>query len=604
MARTVVLFNPSRFSEDVWLPTLWSQSKTYYEKNGNKVKQWNWALPIADIHGDDIEQIKLILGHIEPDVFAVSLYVWNYQIGHKIAEWVKKTYPNCFVITGGPHQYFKYDTKWFQKHPYIDASLPGDSYGELCIQEVLDNLDDQGNIDYDQVSNLCYPSGKSKFPKYSKKVLTKKTKGQFDYKWTSFAEQKVHIDNYISHAKLNNPSCNLLAILETTRGCPYGCTYCDWGGGINTTVIKKDLADLEKDLTLLCSYKLQYMFIADANFGIFGERDVDIIKLIVEKKQEFGTNAKIGYGGYAKTANKLPYIKKILELDLQNGLSLLKELKLSMQTLDPDVLTYIDRKNIDLDDQLNAFKPLIVNHTVPVFIEMIFGLPGMNMDKFYHELTVLGSNDLSVQWYEWLMLPEAPAYDPAYRERFNLGTVKKSDGWYYKELGADREIVVSSATFSTDDYLDMLLATSLYRAFIQGSFFKNSIEYIKTNIGLGKFIQYLLAQYKNNKDWNNIKYRWNKILTVESALCTLELADFEIRIDHYFVGCAYINHNDFHSFVTDALGVFECPKKLIKKDIKYNIIGVKEQLPKLVNDFLHYKRSILQKPKGFFSFLD
>lgn len=604
MSQTVVLFNPGRFSEDVWLPTLWSQSKTYYEKNGSKVDQWNWALPIADIHGDDIERIKLILGHIEPDVFAVSLYVWNYQTGHKIAEWVKKTYPNCFVITGGPHQYFKYDTEWFQKYPYIDASLPGDSYGELCIQEVLDNIDDQGKIDYNQVTNLCYPTGKSKFPTYSKKIATKKIKSQFDYSWSSFAQQKVHIDNYISHARLNNPSCMLLAVLETTRGCPYGCTYCDWGGGINTAVIKKELADLEKDLNLLCSYDLQFLYIADANFGIFGDRDVEIIKLIVENRNEFGTDMRIGYGGFAKTANKLSYIKKILELDLKNELSHTKEIKISMQSLDPEVLTHIDRKNIELDTQLKELKSLTVNKAIPVYVELIFGLPGMSLDKFYNELTTLGDNNLSVQWYEWLLLPEAPAYDPVYREKFHLGTIKKTNGWYYNESGADREIVVASSTFSTDDYLEMVLAASLYRAFVHGGFFKKSIEYIKATVGIGKFIQYLLTQYKTTKNWQNIATQWNIILTTESNLCTLYLDEFEIRADYYFVGCAYLDYDNFHSFVTDALKVFDCPDKLVKKDINTAVVGSKEQLPTVLTDFLHFKRSLLRKTNRFFAFLE
>jgi hypothetical protein len=36
MKKTVVVYSPSRFQNEVWLPALWSQAKTYYEKHGKK----------------------------------------------------------------------------------------------------------------------------------------------------------------------------------------------------------------------------------------------------------------------------------------------------------------------------------------------------------------------------------------------------------------------------------------------------------------------------------------------------------------------------------------------------------------------------------------
>ena len=84
MTRTIVVYNPSRFENEVWLPALWSQAKTYYEKHGQKQDHWSWAPCIADIHSDDFEKIKLILDHAQPDVFAVSLYVWNYRIANQV----------------------------------------------------------------------------------------------------------------------------------------------------------------------------------------------------------------------------------------------------------------------------------------------------------------------------------------------------------------------------------------------------------------------------------------------------------------------------------------------------------------------------------------
>ena len=101
MKKNIVVYSPSRFSNEVWLPVLWAQAKTYYERNGKNTDQWNWAPCTADIYSDDLNKVKITLGHIEPDVFAVSLYVWNYNIGHKIAQWVKQQWPKCRGIQSG-----------------------------------------------------------------------------------------------------------------------------------------------------------------------------------------------------------------------------------------------------------------------------------------------------------------------------------------------------------------------------------------------------------------------------------------------------------------------------------------------------------------------
>ena len=40
-------------------------------------------------------------------------------------------------------------------------------------------------------------------------------------------------------------------IIETTRGCPYKCVYCEWGGGTGTKIIKKDMELVKRDIMAL-----------------------------------------------------------------------------------------------------------------------------------------------------------------------------------------------------------------------------------------------------------------------------------------------------------------------------------------------------------------
>lgn len=571
--KTIVVYNPIRFTGEAWLPVLWAQAKTYYERHGEKKDYWHWGSCQADIYGDDLERVKLTLGHLEPDVFCVSLYVWNYVIAHKIAAWVKQTWPNCLVITGGPHQYFKHQDQWFKEHPYIDASLPGECPGELAIQEILDNVSDDGSIDWNTVSDICYPKGRSRYPAYSKKIRSTSDRRDFDYSWSAFSSQFDYLKNYISFAKQQHPNTKLLSIFETTRGCPYGCTYCDWGGGINTKVLKKPAAAITQDIEALCKLDLDYVYFADANFGIFGQRDVDIIKELARARKQHLQIFNVGYGGFAKTENKLDYVKEILEIDIKHGLSVLGEIKISMQSLDDDVLKRIDRKNVPLDKQIKVFKDLSsIEKRLPIYVELIHGLPGMTLDKFYHELDILGDQRLSVQWYPWILLPEAPAYSNQYRSREGLETIIKTAGWWTHEEEANNwnEIVIGTSSYSKDEYLEMVLASGLYKLFVQGGYLEDTVKWIqKTHqVSLGQLIKRIYQEHAGS--WLILPQNQfhSEILRNPDKGCFINLNGTEVYLGLYFIALAYLYHSDFTiplaAWLQNEYGV---PDRKIVKDL-------------------------------------
>lgn len=573
MLRTIVVYNPVRFSGEAWMPVLWAQAKTYYERHGKKINEWSWAPCYADLYGNDLEKTKLILENIKPDVFAVSLYVWNYQSAHTIAKWVKERWPSCLIITGGPHQYFKHNDDWFKKHPYIDGSLPGDSFGELCIKEILDNVDKNGNVDWNQVGNVCYPMGRSRLQNYSKKLYTTKHRTEFDYNWSAYNSQLPGLRNFINYVKSDFSRPRFFGIVETTRGCPYGCTYCDWGGGINTKVIKRDFEYVKQDIDAICTLELGLVYFADANFGIFGERDVEIISYLAKTRTAMKQNFSVGYGGFAKTENRLPYIKEILKIDILNQLSVLGEIKISLQSLHDDVLKNVDRKNIAFEKQIGVLQSLAPFKKLPIYVELIHGLPGMNLEKFYHELNVLGQKDLSIQWYPWILLPEAPAYSREYRTTHGIQTTIKTAEWWWADSDSrnnHNEIVVGSSTYSSDDYLEMLLASSLYHLFVQGGYYKSSIKHLKKQgISIGSIIQLLIQEFLYQRpEYQAVSKHWKEqILVNPSQGCFIHVHEQEVYLGLYFVAMAFLNHKNFTLPIGEWLKKkYQCPDKKIFQD--------------------------------------
>lgn len=561
--KTIVVCNFPRFSSEIWLPILWAQAKTYYENYGDGRSDWHWYPCYLDVYDADHEQeIKEELRRAKPDIFAMSLYVWNYRLAHKIAQWVKEQWPNCLVITGGPHQYLKHDMEWFKKHPYIDASLPGDSYGERPIKEILDNFK-KGSVDWDQVTDIAYPRGNSRLITYSQKKMARADKKDYEFNWSGFTEQFSELKHFERYQQDKFPKSILLSVLETTRGCPYGCTYCDWGGGIATAVIQRDPDVVKRDIDSLCEFDLTYLYLSDANFGIFGDRDVDIIEYLIDQKQKRDARFKVGYGGFAKTENRIHHIKRILEADIRSSLSNNKEIKLSLQTLDKEILDNIDRKNIDLERQLEVFRPMAKDTHLPLYVEIIMGLPGMTLDKFYHELDVFGTEDLSIQWFEWILLPEAPSYSREYRDQWKIETTAKTHGWSYEDSHAQHEIVIGSRTYSSEDYLEMLLATGLYDLIIQGGFFKHSISSAK--IGLGDLIRNFIAHHGTRE---SMSARWRDILETLDQNCSVKMDQENVYLGYYFPVLAFIDLDFVSEFAEWMSAKYQIPEKHIEQDLK------------------------------------
>lgn len=579
MKKNIVVYSPSRFANEVWLPVLWAQAKTYYERNGQRIDSWNWAPCTADIYSDDLNKVKITLGHIEPDVFAVSLYVWNYNIGHQIAQWVKQQWPKCIVITGGPHQYFKYDDDWFVKYPYIDASLPGENSGELCLQQILDSVDDNNNVDWNSVTDVCYPHKTSRHAIRSKNISTARDKQDFDYNWSVFDSQFEYLKNFASLAKTVDPTMKILSIIETTRGCPYGCTYCDWGGGINTKVLKKPIEVVKQDIDAICQLNLHFLYFADANFGIFGDRDVDILQYLADQRLAHTQFFNIGYGGFAKTENKLLYIEKILKIDLKYQLSLLNEIKLSLQSLDPEVLKIIDRKNVSLIKQMVMLKNITPWYKkLPIYIELIYGLPGMTLEKFYQELDFLGAKKLSIQWYPWILLPEAPAYSREYRNKYQLKTLIKTSGWwtYENETNNLNEIVIESFSYNQDQYLEMLLSSGLYKLFVQGGYLQNFTKWLDHThqIGLGKLIQSIYQEFLPTTDFLcPVIDTWKQQISQDSTTgCFVKIQNQDVYLGLYLVAIAFLHHKDFTlKLVEWAKKKYNCPDHVFDLDLKLAI---------------------------------
>ena len=466
---------------DTFIPVLWASAKTFYKKYGLYPEKYNWVLPVAEFL--DEESAKKEIAKNPPDIFGVSLYVWNFEKSLRICKWVKETWPNCVVITGGPHQYFKHSTNWFQQHTFIDASVPSEVYGEIVLADILDNITD--SIDWNKVEKIVFPNKKRTLQMQSPKATY-----QLDFKWdfSAFKEQEQYVIQYVKEFKQRS-TATLHSKLETTRGCPYQCTFCDWGGGVGTKVVKKDIECVKKDLDVLLSQEVSSVYICDANFGINGDRDVEIIQYIADKKKTYNKKdfPDIQYGGFAKTNRHFDYLKAIFTIEAENNLSYVY--KISQQSFNNKILENIKRTDLRENEHWELANYLRHNYNYEAVVELILGLPGMTTDIWYNEFNKPYHENVLIRAYEWHLLPEAESYDAVYRNKYRIGTAKKltsDDPW-----SIPSEIVVESSSYTRNEYKDMMAVYAIYIFFEQSGVYKDTIKQLDISYGefLKKFYQ-------------------------------------------------------------------------------------------------------------------
>ena len=160
-----------------------------------------------------------------------------------------------------------------------------------------------------------------------------------------------------------------MAHLETNRGCPFSCTYCDWGSATNSKVARMHLERVYLELEWFAKHKIEFIFCCDANFGML-PRDYEIVLKAVELKKKYGYPHVLSVQN-TKNARERAY--KVQKLLADSGLS--KGVTLAMQSVDPHTLKSIKRDNISIEDY-QELQRRFTKDGIPTYTEFILGLPG------------------------------------------------------------------------------------------------------------------------------------------------------------------------------------------------------------------------------------
>lgn len=432
-----------------------------------------------------IEQCK------DADILLCSCYVWNWEITNYLASEVKKINPNCTIIFGGAH-IPDLSPGFFEKYPYVDIIAHGE--GEYILKNTLNAyLKDK---DFSNVNG----------------IETKEYRTPIQERINDLdALPSPYLTNTVWDLVEKVDDVKWIVGWETNRGCPYQCTFCDWGSATFTKVRKWEESRLFKEIEWFAKNKIPYIDCCDANFGIFQERDFRIAKKLKEVALETGYPDRVRPAWAKNSSEKIIPIAK----QLQEG-NILGAVTLAVQSLDKETLNIIKRANIKFD-QFSDLSSSFRKNGIPTYTELIMGMPGETLQSFKDGLDSIAMTKVDTVFiYNCTVLPNAPMNVPEYREKYKIKITRSPIMLVHSSIHNRgdhqeyEEIVTETSTCSYEDLKETYLYSWCFLTL--------------QSLGILKHI----ATYYNMS--HNIRY--TKFYEVFLEFCRTEESVFSDEVNH------------------------------------------------------------------------
>ena len=409
--KSVYLFQPqdvvrSGDEEYYWLPysaaCIWSYVSQYSDiANSYQLKN---ILFKRENHNYILDSLD------NPCIVGFSFYVWNETYCIFLAKKIKDKWPQCKIIFGGEQS-----SKKYSELDFVDTCVIAE--GEQSFLKILRMLN----------NNEPLP-----------KVITSP-------RLDDLTIPSPYLDGTMDLVVNQYPNLTWNTTIETNRGCPYSCTFCDWGGALQAKIKKFSLEKVQAELNWIKNNYVSYLFIADANFGIFKDRDKTIAEMITH----------IAENGVLEAVN-IQYAKNNVDSVFAIGKLLghyNRGITVSVQSMNPDTLESIKRKNLKLND-IEKIMQLSAEYNVDTYTEVILGLPletNESWRKGLTDLLELGQHQ-SIDFGLAEVLENSELNLESYRKQYGLKT-RKVNRYYtidedeYPEAG---EIVYETSTMDLE----------------------------------------------------------------------------------------------------------------------------------------------------------
>ena len=487
----VLVSNPSFEHSNAWLPYLWGRLKSYCQFNELRdLSHVVWLDPVFLS-----EEPKILIesyDFTDIDVLLLSCYVWNWEKNISIASIAKSVNPNIKIIAGGPQAQ---DNDLFSICDYVT-----NSDAESVIVDIILGETPRNGLK-SNLSNM-----KSPYVEY--------------------------IDDYIRFSKqILSQNKTVNAIWETNRGCPYKCTFCDWGSATNSKIRRFDHQEILREIESFGKIKVNMLFSADANYGIFKE-DLEYAQKLADTKERFGYPKTMFF---SSAKNKKTITNAAAKVLYDNGM--MPSLQISYQHTDADVLFAIKRENISNEKLKNELEEGFRNG-IPLVGVVIMGNPNDTVNKWKKgigDLLDIGFHE-DIRYHDFMVLPNAPAANADYITEFGIKTITRNYNskiqYHVDDIPSKfpAEFISATNTFNEDDMVEI----QTFTAFVAGFHILNVTRFIAMHLKYYHGVNYDTFYDLLSKQ-SVVKYFYDEIKDDIDDYITGHKMDKNIRVEDLMV---------------------------------------------------------------------
>lgn len=500
-----------------------------------------------------------------PDIVAFSCFTWNLEYNKTLAVELKKLYPQVKIIFGG-HSVSP-GGEMLKELSYVDYLMHNE--GEETTAQFLKAL--KNGTDLEVVPNLSFRSGgeivttENYIPCDISSYPSPYTTGIFDNIMREFPDKEFH------------------ATLETNRGCPYTCSYCEWC--FTRNLRQFPMEKVKAEIEWIAKNEIRYCYCADANFGIL-DRDVEIAGYVIEQKKIYGY-PDVFKPCYAKESDdnvfEAGYILNKNNTD--------KGVTLAYQSLDAKALENIGRKNLTLE-HFSSLDARYNEAGIPTYTELILGLPGETYESFCQGLCRLlesGQNN-SVTVYECQVYPNSQMGSKEYQEKFGIKTSRiPMFGIHYNPefngVGEYLDVITETSSMPKSDWIKANMFSVILQTFHHLGLIRYFAIYLnkEKNISYYDFYNKLYNYiYNENKGFINSLFK-----ELYDRKDDTETADWTYQRDVFGTTGWYFEEGAFLEMVYHSEAFWE--------EIKAFLSGFEIE-EKLFEQLFNYQRSLVRLP--------
>ena len=384
------------------------------------------------------EEVLARLYREHPDVILFSCYIWNWSFIRGLFEDLKKILPGTQIWLGGPEVSFDPEDI-LNRHPNVEGILLGE--GEAVFRSLVLDYFAGGQKNLSRIRGLCI---RSPHPVRTEPApLLSMDEVPFIYDEETLSELDHRILYY-----------------ETSRGCPFGCSYCL--SSTEKTVRLRSLDKVFRELQFFLDHKIPQVKFVDRTFNIDHAHTMGILRYLTEHDNGV-TNFHFEIAGDLLTEE---------ELTLMSGMRPgLIQLEIGVQSTNPDTLRSIRRKT-DLNRLKEHVERILEMGNIHLHLDLIAGLPFEGYQSFAKSfndvyamrptqlqlgfLKVLKGSPLEEEAEKWKILHRTdPPYEVLqsgwldYEEILKLKRIEEMVELYYNSSQFTRTIRALEADFDT-----------------------------------------------------------------------------------------------------------------------------------------------------------